>query len=139
MCASAHPSDEDFMPIVTESEHAFETLRRIVASTVGYPATFAVPVDAHDEPEFLTVVFDARGKDGGTIEVVAEELALILRGGAGTRVCRLPCAIDTASVSTSRRDDTLVVRLRKKGEALDLPRDGLPGRPVTELDGVAPG
>ncbi len=112
------------MSIRAETERRFDTFRRVAVSSVAHPPWFAIPVDAREDVESITLTFHSP-TDSESVRVEAHEDSLTVLGdmpGAARRamrVCALPHPVDTGRMRTVRAGDLLKVRLLKKRAARD--------------------
>lgn len=114
------------MNVHAPSPHDYRAFLRIASSSIAHPPWFAVPVDAHEDAESLTVIFHAPEKVG-QLHVYADEKSVIVCGAPTAdghrpkRVCALPCDVDPHRIETSRSEALLRVRIAKKTGARALP------------------
>lgn len=115
------------MSIRVSCPHDYRAFVRIASSSIANPPWFAVPVDAHEDSESITVVFHIPEKLGH-VHVYADEKSVVVTGapsGSGERrkrVCALGCEVTPHRIETSRSEALLRVKIAKKtGARADPP------------------
>jgi HSP20 family molecular chaperone IbpA len=109
------------------TEASFQALLRIATASAAYPPWFAPPIDAEEDEDTVTVLFDAPERKNRRLQIDATERRLILwermPGGARSaiRVCSLPFEIVETAVETARSGVLLRVRMLKRRPAKALP------------------
>jgi HSP20 family molecular chaperone IbpA len=110
------------MSIYAPTTEGFRSLLRISRSSIANPPWFAAPVDAQEDEDAVTVVFNVPPRGYGPVRVQASDQSVTVRGRAGAmRLCALPYLIDGNGIETSRTGDLLRVRIPKKRPATDSP------------------
>jgi HSP20 family molecular chaperone IbpA len=108
------------MSIYAPSAEGFQSLLRIAGSSIANPPWFAVPVDAEEDSDSITVVFHVPEKSHGRVRVQASDQTITVWGRSGSmRLCALPCSIVTTGVETACSGDLLRVSILKKRPATD--------------------
>jgi HSP20 family molecular chaperone IbpA len=113
------------MTVYADSKDSFRTLVRIASKSIADPPWFAVPVNAQEDEDAVSVHFHVPGKMQGHLHVQASEHSVTVWGSSGgdpqrpIRLCPLPCQVVANQVETAHEGDLLRVRLPKKRPALD--------------------
>ena len=113
------------MSVYAECKESFRTLSRIASKSLADPPWFAVPVNAQEDQDSVTVYFHVPGKKYGQLRVHAAEQSVTVRGRpdrdrqALTRLCALPCPVVADRIETTQVGDLLRVQMRKTRPAID--------------------
>lgn len=106
------------MRFLAPNKHGYETLLRVARSSVAEPPWFATLIDATEDDEHLTLVFDVA--DGKVVEFRAEayehELRLlgVARGISARRICALPFKVPGNKIEAVCSTGTFTVRIPKR-------------------------
>ena len=110
------------------SRSDFDFFLRFLRASVAEPTWFAVPVDATEDDESYTVIFDVATRDQGDLCVQGGDRSVSVLGAMRNgrrperRICSFSQVIDARSVEVSRAGSMLLVHIRKKRPE-DSPRD----------------
>jgi HSP20 family molecular chaperone IbpA len=110
----------------SRSESRFQALLRIATASTADPPWFAVPIDAEEDDDAITVVFEAPERENRLVQIEVRERQLLVwerqPGGrrTGIRICSLPCEIDVR-METARTGVFLRVRMLKRPPTKALP------------------
>src|SRR5262249_30614185 len=81
--------------------------------TVAHPSTFAPPLDAREDDEGFTLVFDVERHDPADVEALVESNALIVRSGGMRRSFWLRAQVEADRAEIQVDGGRLTVRLIK--------------------------
>jgi HSP20 family molecular chaperone IbpA len=110
------------------SRRDFDFFLGFLRASVAEPTWFAVPVDAMEDGESYTVIFDVATRDQGDLCVQGGDRSVSVLGAMRNgrrperRICSFSQVIDARSVEVSRAGSMLLVHIRKKRPE-DSPRD----------------
>jgi len=113
------------MSLYADSKDSFRVLARISSKSIADPPWFAVPVNAQEDQDSVTVCFHVPGKKRSQLRVQASDRSLTVRGGrerdrrSPVRLCALPCPVVADRIETTQNGDLLRVRMPKKRPAVD--------------------
>ncbi|HVV48774.1 MAG TPA: hypothetical protein VHO06_03870 [Polyangia bacterium] len=104
--------------IWASSREDFAAFLRVASYSVADPASFAVPVDADEDGESYTVVFELGGHGPTEVDVQATERTCVIWGATWRkrremRLCVLPEPIDPKSLELTPTADALALYVRK--------------------------
>jgi HSP20 family molecular chaperone IbpA len=113
------------MSVYADCKDSFRMLARIASKSIADPPWFAVPVDAQEDQDSVTVYFHVPGKNRNELRVQASDQSVTVRGGRAheerspMRLCALPCPVVADQIETTQDGDLLRVRMPKKRPAAD--------------------
>ena len=113
------------MSVYADCKESFRILSRIASKSISDPPWFAVPVDAQEDQDSVTVYFHVPGKKQSQLQVQASDQSVTIRGGRARdkqspmRLCALPCPVLGDKIETTEVGDLLRVRMPKKRSASD--------------------
>jgi HSP20 family molecular chaperone IbpA len=113
------------MSVHADGKESFWMLAQIAAKSIADPPWFAVPVDAQDDPDSVTVHFHVPGKMRSQLQVQVSDQSVTIRGGrerderSPVRLCALPCQVVADRIETIRMGDLVRVRMPKRRPTVD--------------------
>jgi len=113
------------MSVYADCRESFHTLARIASKSIADPPWFAVPVNAREDQDSVTVHFHVAGKKRSQLRVQAGDQSVTIRAErehderSPTRLCALPCPVVADQIQTTQEGDLLRVRMPKKRPAVD--------------------
>ena len=113
------------MSVYADCKESFGILFRIASKSIADPPWFAVPVNAQEDQDSVTVYFHVPGTKHSQLQVQASDQSVTIRGGrerdkpSPMRLCALPCPVLGDRIETTQVGDLLRVRMPKKRPALD--------------------
>jgi HSP20 family molecular chaperone IbpA len=113
------------MSVYADCKESFKILARIASKSLADPPWFAVPVNAHEDQDSVTVYFHVPGTRQSQVRVVATDQSVTVRSRRERhsqslmRVCALPCPVVADQIETTGVGDLLRVRMPKKRPAVD--------------------
>ncbi len=115
------------MSVYADCEESFRILAWIASKSIADPPWFAVPVNAQEDQDSVTVCFHVPGKKRTQLRVKVADQSVTVRSGrerdrqAPMRLCALPCPVVADRIETTQVGDLLRVRMPKKRPAVDSP------------------
>ena len=113
------------MSVYADCKESFSVFARIASKSIADPPWFAVPVNAQEDQDSVTVDFHVPGKKQSQLQVQASDQSVTVRGGrerdkqSPMRLCALPCPVVADQIETTQVGDLLRVRMPKKRPASD--------------------
>ncbi len=113
------------MSVYADCKESFRILARIASQSIAEPPWFAVPVNAQEDQDSVTVYFHVPGKKRSQLRVQATDRSVTIRGGrerdrqSPMRLCALPCQVVADQIETTQVGELLRVRMPKKRPAVD--------------------
>jgi HSP20 family molecular chaperone IbpA len=113
------------MSVYADCTESFRMLARIASKSIAHPPWFAMPVNAQEDQDSVTVHFHVPGKNHGRLCVEASEESVTVRGErerdrrSPMRLCSLPCPVVADQIDIAQVGDILRVRMPKKRPAVD--------------------
>ncbi len=113
------------MSVYADCKESFGMLVRIASKSIADPPWFAVPVNAYEDQDSVTVYFHVPGKKRSQLLVQASDQSVMVRGGrerdrrSPMRLCALPCPVVAEQIESTHVGDLLRVRMPKKRPAVD--------------------
>jgi HSP20 family molecular chaperone IbpA len=113
------------MSVHADCKESFRILSRIASKSIADPPWFAVPVNAEEDPDWVTVYFHVPGKKKNQLRVQVTDQSVTVRSGrqrdrqGPVRLCALPCPVVANHIETTQVGDLLRVRMPKKRPAVD--------------------
>ena len=113
------------MSVYADCKESFRILAQIASKSIAEPPWFAVPVNAQEDQDSVTVCFHVPGKKRRHLRVQATDRSVTVRGRGGRdgrssmRLCALPSPVVAQQIKTTQVGDLLRVRIPKKRPAVD--------------------
>lgn len=120
------------MSVYADCRESFRMLARIASKSIADPPWFAMPVNAQEDQDSLTVYFHVPGKNLRHLRVQAGDETVTVREAqergrrTPTRLCALPCRVVGNQIEATQVGDLLRIRMPKKRPAVDS-RETPPG------------